>query len=99
MGWAVATVDGQEVGCAVEGVCGHPGCGKRVMLGLDAACGGMHGQGQTYHADGDGTSCAGYFCDAHLRTAWMDEETDLPDRLCFACAETVEVNQGTLPLR
>lgn len=88
MSWGTVTADGRRVGYNVRGRCEHPGCRKRLMLGLDAACGGMHGAGNTQHGDPDGVSCAGYFCDQHLTLA-----EGVGARLCFACAAAVEAGK------
>lgn len=60
MGWADCGTDsrGRPIGYAFEGKCDHGDCGKELCRGVDAACGGMHGEAEY--------SCEKYFCWDHL---------------------------------
>ena len=60
MGWASCGEDsqGRPIGYAHPGACDHTDCSTGLHRGVDAACGGMHGE--------DEYSCEKYFCWDHL---------------------------------
>jgi hypothetical protein len=81
MGWANCGTDstGRPIGYAHEGTCDHPGCTEKIDRGLDAACGGMHGE--------DVYCCEKYFCNAHLRNSVRFSSHSWA--ICDACAEAL----------
>jgi len=60
MGWADCGVDsqGRSIGYAFNGGCDHLECDASIGRGVDAACGGMHGDLEY--------ACEKYFCWDHL---------------------------------
>ena len=63
MGWAnCGEVNYKDkprlIGYAIQAVCDHPRCRKKIDRGLSYACGDMHGEL-------GGVACNGYFCDSH----------------------------------
>lgn len=85
MGWAHCGTDskGREIGYGIhEGVtCDHPGCTAEIDRGLGYACGGMHGERDSY--------CEGYFCGAHLVHRY-DPNEDRGQQFCGKCAEQLD---------
>jgi len=58
MSWAKGIVEGKHVGYAVNAMCEHPGCKKRINRGLAYKCGNDIGSGDGF--------CNGFFCREHL---------------------------------
>lgn len=94
MGWASCGDDsrGRPIGYAHRGTCDAPGCTHLIDRGLSYACGGMHGEADTY--------CEGYFCSRHLGCPDIEEEAlealeaeygaHAVTQLCPECCKAVE---------
>ncbi|UTC28296.1 hypothetical protein GURKE_02650 [Brevundimonas phage vB_BpoS-Gurke] len=82
MGWANCGEDskGRSIGYAHAAKCDHEGCKAAIDRGLSYACGGMHGEGET---------CEGYFCGAHMTTRHLPGEGHWA-HVCMACAAQLD---------
>lgn len=72
----------RPIGCAVDGICDHPGCKKAISRGVGNLC----CQDLNHTA-----SCNGYFCEDHLiQYVFKDELAGMsPEELC-AIGATVD---------
>lgn len=73
MSWAVGYDSDwhRDIGYGVPATCDQPGCGAQIDRGLAYVCGGEPRGGET--------GCGLYFCGAHLRYYWTDEDEERDD--------------------
>lgn len=105
MGWGNCGQDsrGRPIGYCHRGRCDHLGCESRIDRGLAYACGGMHGTstlGGEGRIDWDAShsSCEGYFCEVHRRSACLEHEDGKElwtPEYCLTCAAALEVAYRT----
>lgn len=94
MGWSDCGKDsrGRRIGYGFPAKCDHRGCRKRIDRGLAYACGGMHGQQDTY---GEVWVCEGYFCENHR--VHVELKSGNCVSVCLACEKTLEKEGALAP--
>ena len=88
MGWANCGTDrrGRPIGYLWPATCDHPGCEAKIDRGLAYACGGMHGDNDTFPTTENGICCEGYFCEKHRTVVCPDGESGPCISVCTNCA-------------